>query len=69
MTSRRTLPRPSFLTGVARLLDMGGTFRPSRAPRSQRIQDAEAIRGDWQRVGDSLNIAMRQMDDKLGRAR
>ncbi len=44
--------RPSFLTGIARLLDLGGTLAEYNRAISPEQADALAIRADWQPVGE-----------------
>ena len=50
----------AILRGAASVLDLGAGAEPPRyrGPES----DAEAMRGDWRRVGDGLRKAMRKDD-------
>ena len=73
-------PRPSFLTGAARVLDLAGTLtefqlreRPAQPPAAA---DYLALKSDWEAVGNDIRAAMavvareigeRQADEKTGR--
>lgn len=73
-------PRPSFLTGAAPVLDLGGTLiefrRRGRLAQPQAAADYLALKSDWEAVGNDLRAAMavvarevgeRQADEKTGR--
>jgi hypothetical protein len=73
-------PRPSFLTGAARVLDLGGTlteFRLRERPAEpQPAADYLALKSDWEAVGNDIRAAIavvarevgeRQADEKTGR--
>ena len=49
---------PSFLTGVARLLDLSGRFDVYNDSSDEAIADARAIYSDWRMVGQDLAGAM-----------
>jgi len=50
--------KPSFLEGMARVLDIGGTLTEfNRLPTSEEA-DANAIRQDWEAVGLDLLAAV-----------
>lgn len=63
--------RPSFLTGVARVFDLGATLsRHSYNDGMDADQaDASAIASDWGVVGDDLRLAMSQGPDAQPGAR
>ena len=61
--------RPSFLEGMARIFDMGGTLNEydfgsnpdgseSPKPADGAKADMEALRSDWRTVGDDMRSAM-----------
>jgi len=61
--------RPSFWTGVARLMDFGGALRVRRGhpylheraflpTQMPRLSDTQAIASDWAAVGDDLRVSM-----------
>ena len=63
-------PRPSFLEGMARVMDIGGTMRPRvkilrdrrDASKTGAEQDAEEIREIWAEVGQYIHNAMGRFD-------
>lgn len=60
-TRNTRLYRPTFLTGVARILDFGGFLNEHDAVPAAtraRVRDTEAIRADWAAVGVYLQRAM-----------
>lgn len=46
--------RPSFLEGMARVLDIGATFDSYNSSRTESEADARAICSDWCMVGQDL---------------
>ena len=52
--------RPSFLEGVASILDFGGTLTEYNTALTPEQADWLAIRSDWLAVGDDLRFAMGQ---------
>ena len=53
--------RPSFVEGVARLLDFGGVLNEYNQSRTGREADWKALRADWITVGDDLWDAAEQV--------
>lgn len=49
---------PSALSGVARILDIGGTFDSYNSSSTEDEADAKAHGMDWQLVGDDLRRAI-----------
>ena len=49
---------PSFLTGVARLLDLSGRSGVYNDSDDEALADARAIYSDWRMVGQDLAGAM-----------
>lgn len=57
VTMRRTsvlFALPSFLRGVASILDLGSTLTVYNESSSPEEADAKAIRSDWLAVGDDI---------------
>lgn len=50
---------PSWLSGAARTLDMGGQFDEYNESPNEAAADAKALFADWWAVGDSLVNAMK----------
>jgi hypothetical protein len=57
--------RPSFWSGMARVVDLGGTLNEYNYSISPRKADYYAIRSDWNVVGDDIREAVNKYDDEL----
>ena len=53
--------RPSFVSGVARVLDLGGTFDQYNSSATPGEADARALAGDWAVVGENMRIAIEKV--------
>lgn len=49
--------RPSFVEGVARVLDFGNILNRYNSSSSPQEADKRAIRADWEAVGGDIEIA------------
>jgi hypothetical protein len=49
--------RPSFLEGMARALDLGGTLQEYNQSPTGAMADGYALRADWRAVGQDLTDA------------
>lgn len=56
------LARPSFLEGMARVLDLGGSLQVYNYSKDEEEADANAIYQDWLAVGEDLRFAVRQYE-------
>ena len=61
--------RPSFLSGAARLVDLGGTFDRYQTSASPAQADSRALAQDWQSTGKALRKALRQFRAHAPKAR
>lgn len=61
----RLFARPSFLTGVARMLDPVGALNQFNTSPSDEAADRRALRSDWDAVGDDIRMAMEEIDREL----
>lgn len=52
--------RPSFLSGMARVLDLGATFDTYNRSSTPAEADSIAIYNDFKAIGDDLRRALRQ---------
>lgn len=52
--------RPSFLSGMARALDMGGTFDAYNISATPEEADAIALYNDFKTIGDDLRQAIKE---------
>jgi hypothetical protein len=50
--------RPSFGSGVARVLDLGGAFDAYNVSASEAAADEQAIFNDWAVVGEDLRTVI-----------
>ncbi|MBI3922628.1 MAG: hypothetical protein HY318_14490 [Armatimonadetes bacterium] len=57
--------RPSFIEGVARLMDLGCTLQDYNRSLTPEEADFLALRSDWCAVGNELRLAMQQAEDEL----
>jgi hypothetical protein len=51
--------RPSFIEGVARLIDFGGTLNEYNCSATSDQADAKAIASDWKVVGSDFKSAVK----------
>jgi hypothetical protein len=50
--------RPSFIRGIARILDFGGNLKAYNDSPSEEIADLRALSGDWKAVGNAFRSAL-----------
>ena len=50
--------RPSFLEGVARIFDFGGTLNEYNDSPTGQEADTAAIRSDWEAIGQDMRAAI-----------
>jgi hypothetical protein len=54
--------RPSFLEGLARILDIGGTMQKYNESQTPEEADAKAMYNDFKTVGDDISFAFDQYE-------
>ena len=52
----------SFMTGLAKVLDIGATFDVYNEDVTPREADYRSIASDWYAVGDDLRSALQEQD-------
>jgi hypothetical protein len=57
--------QPSFVSGVARTLDLWGQFDEYNRSETPNEADAQAIASDWFVVGQDLSDAIEQDESEL----
>jgi hypothetical protein len=57
----RLFAQPSFLSGAARLVDLGGVFDKYSQSQTEQQADSRALASDWTSVGNDLSAALQQM--------
>jgi len=58
-------PRPSFLEGAARVVDVGGTLNRYNRSETPEEADALAMYADWKAVGEDIRRAMQRYRKRL----
>jgi hypothetical protein len=61
--------RPSFWEGVARIVDMGGTFQVYNTSRDGTDADRRALQSDWEAVGQDMWTAIQKVDREVIRSK
>lgn len=56
--SHRLFTEPSFIGGMASLLDLGNTFREYNASPTGEEADFKALQNDWRAVGDDMKVSI-----------
>lgn len=59
-------PAPSFIEGVASVLDLGGSLRIQTDPNASREADSAAVLSDWMVTGDDLRGAITVYGERIG---
>ena len=63
-TTFRLFASPSFLGGMARVLDIGGTLEIYNESRTPAEADTLALRNDWGMVGDDILYAIERYEQQ-----
>ncbi len=58
--------KPTFIGGMARLLDLGSTLNVYNDSPSEKIADMKAIESDWMAVGNDMRFAIKRFKDEHG---
>ncbi len=58
--------KPSFLEGVARLVDIAGTLDEYNYSDSDDEADSRALQSDWEAVGNDLHSALETLRKQVG---
>lgn len=54
--------RPSFIEGIARILDLGVTLNEYNYSESEEEADARALASDWKAIGNDIKVAIDQLE-------
>jgi hypothetical protein len=60
---------PSFMEGMARIVDIGATMQLYNTSENQDSTDAEALINDWRAIGCDLRNSMKTYEQKLAAAK
>ena len=58
-------PRPSFLTGMARVFDLGGVLTEFHFASSPEEADFLALRSDWEAVGNDIRAGIAAVEREV----
>lgn len=56
--------RPSFIEGMARVMDLGGTMQIYNESKTEEEADSKALKKDWQAVGNDILSAINTYESK-----
>jgi hypothetical protein len=59
--------RPSFIEGVARMVDLAGSLNTYNDSRTPEEADARALSQDWKAVGHDMRVALDQLSAESDR--
>jgi hypothetical protein len=65
----RLFAHPSFMSGAARLVDLGGVFDKYNRSQTEEQADGRALTSDWSSVGYDLRTAVQRMNRELQSSR
>ena len=54
--------RPSFIGGVARVMDLGTTLQIYNESKTEEEADTKAIKKDWETVGEDISNAIKKYE-------
>lgn len=60
------VPRPSFLEGMARVMDMGGSLSRYNRSRTPEEADSRALANDFAMVGQDMRASIEQAHQGCG---
>lgn len=56
--------RPSFIEGMARVMDLGSTMQIYNNSKSEKEADVKALKKDWEAVGEDILNAVEKYERK-----
>ena len=54
--------RPSLIEGIARIVDIGTTMQMYNTSKSENAADVQALKQDWQIVGNDLSFSIKNYE-------
>lgn len=66
MSSQSTFlfARPSFIEGVARVMDIGATMQVYNDSKTEKEADLKALKKDWEAVGEDILSAIEKYEQE-----
>ncbi|HXE09291.1 MAG TPA: hypothetical protein VN612_15415 [Acidobacteriaceae bacterium] len=61
----RLFAQPSYVSGAARLVDLGGVFDKYNKSNSEQEADSRALASDWAAIGNDLSLALDHTSKEL----
>ncbi|MDE2188437.1 MAG: hypothetical protein KGJ35_01770 [Patescibacteria group bacterium] len=68
LTFRLFKKRPSFFEGASSLLDLGANVQRYNLSSTDDEADYEALKSDWQAVGDDLRSSIKTYEQSLAKS-
>ena len=65
----RLFAQPSFESGAARLVDLGGVFDKYNSRDSERQGDSRELGSDWAAIGEDIKVALKRTTKNLSTSR
>lgn len=59
--STRLFSMPSFIEGIARILDFGSTLEVYNQSPTPQHADVEALLSDWMAIGEDMTLAIQDI--------
>ena len=56
--------RPSFASGVSRIMDLGATMQIYNNSKTENEADLKALKKDWEAVGEDILSAVKEYEQK-----
>lgn len=56
--------RPSFVEGMARVMDIGATMQVYNNSKTEKEADLKALKKDWEAVGEDVVNAAKQYEQE-----
>ncbi len=58
---------PSFIEGVASVVDLGATLQKYNTSDTDNEADSEALKNDWSAIGDDLRFSIKKYEQQLAK--
>lgn len=59
--------RPSFIEGMSRVLDLGGTLQEYNNSETEQKTDIEELKNDWHAIGDDLRFSISNYEQNFSK--
>ncbi len=62
--SNRLFAEPSFIEGMSRVLDIGGTLQEYNTSATEAEADMTAVKNDWRAVGNDMKMVFKRHEQR-----